>query len=58
MSEGIEELNRGGRAYVVAGSEGVDLNRVEASECKHALLRGDMRPSAWGAVGLQGGGDE
>jgi hypothetical protein len=51
-----------GKAYVVAGSQSVHLNRVKASESKHALLSGYMGPGPGSSVGLSrvnaGRGDE
>ena len=41
-----------GKAYVVAGSQSVHLNRVKASESKHALLSGYMGPGPGCSVGL------
>ena len=38
---------------MVAGSECVDLNGMEASECEHALLGGYVGPCSWGSVGLE-----
>ena len=45
-------LQREGKAYVVAGSQSIHLNRVKAGESKHSLLSRYMGPRSGRSVGL------